>query len=212
MSRVILYDDCETETGFTAFKLLHLTGVFGIHDVKEFNDLYATKKLNYKFYFDDDDDFFVDIISPAIIKLRVRFIFPDEMYIDLFRLNPSFKGANVGFNRMRSQVEAAKTYSFTRITLWAYGNIKEFKNWDGYIIWGKYGFSMYEPREKHSFNSKMTEDRLIHCSTINDLVYSKEGTAYWKHRGEDWHGEFIMDDNSHNMNVFRRYGEERGLF
>ncbi len=213
--RILSIASCKQETGYNAFELLSLTGVFGIHEMNDFISLYSSGDITFKIFFDDDDTLNVEIRnSPAIDILRAFIKYPkgDEIYVDLFRLKQSFKGAHVGFKRLKSQIDAAKSLNFSRISLWAYGDISKYPLWDGYIVWGKYGFSMSEQNEKHNFNLQMTEDRLNHCSTINHLMKSKEGTAYWKYQGKDWHGEFILADNSHNMNVYREYGFSRNLF
>lgn len=213
--RIIAPEDCKKATGYDEYDLLSLTGVFGIHTPNEFNSLASKTQIRFRMYYDENDILNVEISdSPAISMLRIHINVPlkKEIYIDLFRLQQAFKGANAGYRRLSSQIHAARRLGFNRISLWAYGDINSFPKWDGYMIWGKYGFSMFEKDEIDRFNQLMREDRLEHCRTIDSLVESKEGTAYWKHRGNDWHGEFILKSNSHNMKVFKEYGLERRLF
>ncbi len=206
------FSECKKATGFSLFDLISLTGIFGVYDPDTFFDLLDSKKLTCKICLNSKKIPIIQISdSPDIEKLVVIVQSPDEIFIDLFKKEPTSKIQNIGFRRLISQVITATQLKFKRIRLWAYGSISEFGDWDGYIVWGKYGFLMYRNDDISKFNSKMSEDFLIHCSTIYDLVKSKEGTAYWKYRGESWYGELNLAANSQHMNAYREYGRSKKL-
>lgn len=208
---VISPDKCKTETRFEYIDLLSLTGVFGIHKKLEFLDLYERGFLKHEVFFDEDDVLTVEISSPVIEALIIKLIRPEEIYIDYFRLHEGSKGGNLGFRRLQNQIQAAIRKNFKSIKLWAYGSISEYPAWEGYIVWAKYGFLMYRKDETYEFEQLMLKERLQHCTILNHLVKTKEGTCVWKHLGKDWKGEFQLFNNSPSRQILASYAEERGL-
>lgn len=204
--------NCKSVTGYDYIDLIAVTGVFGVHKRFEFLDLAGVRQLRYSIFYNVNGVLTIEITSPAISILRVHVLNKDELYVDLFRLQQGSKGANIGFKRMIKQIEEAVRLGFKRISLWAFGDFSQFPLWDGYIVWGKYGFTMYEPDEINKFNLQMIDERLPHCTTVNILVSTKEGTALWKHIGESWEGEFYLDSRSDNMKLYTQYGKDRKLF
>ena len=192
--------DCKKQTGYELVDLLSLSGIFGIYNQNTFLELLDAGKLKCKIKLNSNREPILQINdTPDIKELAVLVRSPDELFIEIFRKEPSSKSPNVGFRRLISQVNAATALGFKRIRLWAYGNIKEYSDWDGYIVWGKYGFLMHRPDDISKFNLKMSEDLLLHCAIIYDLVKTKEGTAYWKYRGDSWYGELDLAINTQHF-------------
>lgn len=196
METEISIDKCRTLTGFEYSDLLSLTGIFGAHRELEFFDLAEQGLLKYRIFFSEDHILAVEITSPKIKILKVEIRTSDEIYIDYSWLDNNYKGGDWGFKRLIKQVEAAQHFNFKKITLWAYGNYSTFPDWAGYIIWGKYGFTMYRKDEISKFNEQMKIDKLLHCKDINILVSTKEGTALWKYIGIDWRVLFLFCRNA----------------
>lgn len=212
MATYLTINQCLSATGYDYIDLLSLTGVFGIHDKAEFFNLSQQGLLTCDILLDNYGYPVIDIKSPKIYRLTVQIKTRLNLYVELFRLNDAYKGGGLGFKRLIKQVEAAKMLGFEKITLWAYGDYSQFPIWDGYIIWGKYGFSMEDQSERDKFIYQMAAERLSHCQSVNQLVKIKEGTALWKYIGSSWHGEFKLQDGSNSLDIFTEFGTERNLF
>lgn len=218
--RPIPEKDCFNETGFHYNDLVELTGVFGIYDALQkdfYNEISSGVTSSIVGYLENqkydtgEELVTVEIKSPTIEILRIQLLTNDEIYIDYFILNNIGKGNNLGFYRLREQIEVARRMNFKRLSLWAYGDFSKYPKWDGYIIWGKYGFAMYLNNEKFRFAELMNNERLTHCTSLNVLVNSKEGTALWKYIGFDWKGVFSLELTSSNIKIFEKYKLDRNL-
>lgn len=207
---MITYTNCFQQTGFNYEHLLAFTGVFGIHPRREFIQLAQQKALTHSIFYNEDLLLTVEIKSPKIETLRVIITGRSEIYIDLFKLHESERGNGLGFKRMISQIEELEFSSFNRLRLWAYGDINEFPEWDGYIVWGKYGFTMFRNNEITRFAKKMADENISSSKSVNDLVMSQEGTALWKYIGFDWKGIFHLG-RPKNMNIYRAYKKKKNL-
>ncbi|MBS0645204.1 MAG: hypothetical protein JSR97_01250 [Verrucomicrobia bacterium] len=215
----IPYNKCLSLTGYTPEDLIALTGVYAIHPEAEFLDWLNRSLINYWIVYNDQGELSVIIQSPEVAgvtiieELTVIVKSATEIYNAVFILYPTARNSNgnYGFKRLREEIRNGISLGFDKITLWAYGNYSLLKDWSGYLIWGKYGFLMYKPDEISVFDSQMSEDKLQHCTNINHVVLSKEGTAYWKHTGWDWHGEFLLKTSSPSRRIFKAYGVEKGL-
>lgn len=207
----INYSNCFAQTGYRYEDLLAYTGVFGIHPRPEFISLHQQGLLTHEVSFNEFLKVVVKITSPVIEALNIIITGDTEIYIDLFRLNKSERGNGLGFKRLVSQIEELEYSKFTRIRLWAYGSFPEFPEWDGYIVWGKYGFTMYRNNELNDFAKKMSDEMITTSKSVNDLVASQEGTALWKHIGNGWKGVFSMERRSRNMSIYRSYRKKKNV-
>ncbi len=189
--------------------LLAYTGVFGIHRRLEFIELASKRLLTHTIDYDDRGYLRIEIKSPKIKILDVSIRSKEEVFIEYFRLENTERGNSLGFKRLISQLEELKSTSFTRIRLLAYGDITEFPDWDGYIVWAKYGFTMYRKDELTRFTKKMTDEYITNSKSVNDLVATQEGTALWKYIGASWKGVFELDKQSRNMNIFTSYKKKK---
>jgi len=214
MRTLISINDCYALTGFQYEDLLSLTGIFTIHGKLEFLSLASQPSFKYSIFFDDEDDLLtVEMTdSPKIEVLRIKIKSRDNLYVDYFRLQQTYKGGNLGFKRLIKQIEEARRLNFKEITLQAYGDYSLFPIWDGYIVWGKYGFRMYRRNDITYFTTLMQSERLSHCTEINVLVSSKEGAALWKHIGRTWDGKFELANGSNSDKIYIKYGSDRSLF
>lgn len=191
--------------------LLAYTGVFGIHRRLEFIELASQKLLTHTVNFDERGYLRIEIKSPKIQVLDVSIRSKEEIFIEYFRLENTERGNSLGFKRLISQLEELKFTSFTRIRLLAFGDIKEFPDWDGYIVWAKYGFTMYRKDELARFTKKMSDEYITSSKSVNDLVATQEGTALWKYIGASWKGIFELEKQSRNMNIFTSYKKKKRL-
>ena len=208
MRQEITSDNCYRLTGIDYIDLLALTGIFGIHSKAEFIELVEKEKIIYTAY-QEDGITKVGFITPIIEELWIEIVSEEEIYNALFKL--LVKGKNYGFRRLLEEVKNARKLGFERITLWAYGSYDELTYWDGYIVWGKYGFLMYKPDEIADFDQLMISVGRPECKDINDLVSTDNGTNLWKQLGKAWYGKFDLHVPSRSNDICEAYRLKKGL-
>jgi hypothetical protein len=197
------------ETGLDYIELISLTGIFGVHPKKEYLSLLDQRKIRLSIK-KNDAKVTIEYITPEIKFLRVDLHLSDKtIHIDYFRV--ANKSNHVGFPRLIAQVEAGRKVGFEKIDLLAFGNFENKDDWDGYYVWGKYGFLMYNEDDIKFFDEKMIENGRTDCKNINDLVLTKEGTELWIKIGEEWLGEFNLELDSRSADIFNKYRQKRGL-
>ena len=216
---LIPYNKSKALTGFTHEQLLELTGIYGVHGKKVFFQWLGNGLIGYRIEVNNvTNELTITIKSPlkvnltVIKELTVIVKSKTEIYNASFLLHDWAKNSNgnYGFKRLYKEIITARKLGIKRITLWAYGNYREIKKWTGYLIWGKYGFTMYEVNEILKFQFQMVADNLPH-KVINSLVVTKEGTAYWKHTGWDWKGEFETQPTSSHFKILKRYARGKKI-
>lgn len=207
----ITYENCLEQTGYKYDDLLAYTGVFGIHRKMEFIELDSQKLLTHTIRYDVDGFLRIEIKSTKIHTLDVSIRSKSEVFVEYFRLVDSERGNGLGFKRLISQIEELRGTGFTRIRLFAFGDIDNFPEWDGYIVWAKFGFTMYRKDEMTKFAKQMTDENITSSQSVNDLVLSQEGTALWKYIGSSWKGKFELDRQSPNMKIFTVYRKKKKL-
>jgi hypothetical protein len=168
MPEVIIQEhECKAKTGYDYEDLIHLTGILGIYTQSEIANLRSSGQYSRKVFYDDIGvlaTLCVEIDSVDIRRLKIKILDQDEIYIDYFLLNPGAKGQSLGYKRLHSQIIEARNLKFKKLSLEAYGNIHLYNSkfrWEGYIVWGKYGFTMYEPNQIAIFNQRMSDERSV---------------------------------------------------
>lgn len=209
MAIAITSTNCIFETGFDYVDLLSLSGIFGIHPKDEYADLAGKNQIKLTIS-KDGDTITIGYQTPEIKILTVK-IDIKKKEIEISYFIAANKEKHVGFPRFIAQVEAAQRFGFKKISLLAYGNIDMISNWDGYIVWGKYGFIMTEKSQIDNFNELMTKLERPDCRSLNELVTTPQGTELWKNNGDSWWGEFDLDKKSESMRIFNAYRRKRNL-
>lgn len=146
----------------------------------------------------ETDDYMVD----RIIDMKSKEIY--NSYMRVFK-----KGEGIGTNLLLNQVQNARKLGFKKMKVQAAGGHGWDDTWDGYYFWAKMGYQM-------DANSQKNFDRWIKQegrkeSTINEMVSTKEGLAFWKKNGWEWNGFFDLNDNSESMKILGRYLVEKKI-
>lgn len=211
MAIEITKNNCVSETGMDWYDLLSLTGIFGVHTKLLHDQLINEGKMKQFNVRKDGDKIVVEYRTPEIKFLRVEiYLKSKKLKVDYFRVQN--KENHVGFPRLIAQVEAARKFEYDEIELLAYVNPDHPDDWDGYYVWGKYGFLMFDQSEIEFFNDEMKKKGLDDkIKDIADLVSTPEGTEMWKEYKRSWWGKFNLKDNSRSMEVFSKYRVKRGL-
>ena len=187
-----------TNNKYSFADLLSLTGIFGIQTFEELQN-----DSNFKYYIQIDEGDISIEISTSYISLLKIILRTDKGIITNVKFRSTKMRNGIALLRVKSQVENAKKFKYRKITVWAFGNKKTIENWNGYLVWGKYGFIITDPDNIEEFKQKMLELGRKD-EDLGDLVSTTEGTEIWKEIGDEWVGEFILDDQSRSMQILNK--------
>lgn len=119
-----------------------------------------------------------------------------------FFLKKRFRGGGFGLDQFTSQVQGLAESGFSRINTCAgRGN-----GMNGYYTWARMG---YDAELRRSFLKKLPEG-LREARTVQDLMATPEGRAYWKQRGYMTDMSFDLDAGSRSRQVLDAYLKEKG--
>jgi hypothetical protein len=182
--------DCVLTTGYDPDELISFTGAdyAGNYNRSVIIDgIYPAVRINIK-----HNDFSLS----RTINFEEQII-----YNELFTVRKTRKGLGKGI--LKSQVDVAFNAGFERIKLFAMGDYQRIKKWNGYITWGKLGFTM-EDFERHNFNNFLIthnrEEKHLH-----ELLSTSKGEQILGENGYSWFGEFILKEDSLTRQLLNNY-------
>lgn len=202
-------ENCKEETGYTFNDIFSLTGIYGVHPSI---DLKANRPKYY--YGDIDDKKIVIYFETDLIKeMHVRIDLVTKVINNVLFISKT-EGKGIGFKRLCNQVEAAQRLGFRYIQLHAWGGVdnkdEEPINSIGHIIWGKYGFLMYDKTEESSFldlvKKHKREDKMLF-----EMVNNDPGLKIWEKEGFDWRGKFYVEGDSLSLKILNIVRERKGV-
>ena len=176
-------------TGYDLNKLLSFTGIHGYTDnyIYEISGTYPILRI---------------YVSHAGYELQ-RSIYFDEARVknDYFEVKIPRNG--IGRKIFAAQVAALTLYGFENIRVHALGG-EGCEDFNGHITWAKFGFSMDTGSEILKFK-KLINAHNRKENTVNELVKSKNGSAFWSENGFSWNGIFLLAENSVNQKILKDY-------
>lgn len=182
------------KTHITKYRLLALTGIFGIEPdfIPNATNLLIKRSKNRPALFK------IRIKTKRIRVLKVEIDFVKHtIFIDLIRGYK--KETGILQPLMREMVANARLCGFLYIRLWAFGNYQVYKYWQGYLIWGKYGFLM-EPHYREAFLTSMINQGRSE-QWLYDLLKNVDGYEFWKLHGDEWWGRFFLYHSSDSRQI-----------
>jgi len=187
--------NCKRLTNHEWEDLISLTGILGIHTIKELN----TDIVKYAHLEIDEKIAIIEYETDLIAELLVRIDLNSKIIRNERFVSKKIK-SGLGFPRLCAQVDAARKHKFKKIILHAYGDFKIRKRWCGYIVWAKYGFQMIDSDDVAYFKH-LAKDKF---KTIYDMVIDKRGIKVWEKRGREWLAEFNLSYHSYSMKILRK--------
>lgn len=192
---------CRQVTPFTFDQLVSLTGIFGIHSKEEYDFLLANGDLKISALK------MKSVIEIVITSPKIEFLYNKIDYYNwiLFKLEfkPNFfNEKNYEFEIFQKQVEAARQLNFKKIIGKAKGKVKS-GNKD-YINYAEYGFVWSDPTKE--FEDLLKSKGIFEIpSDLYEMISTSIGKSTWNAIGEEWLGEFALEDNSPSMHRFNKY-------
>lgn len=149
---------------------------------------------------------FIDVAHPAIKDCSRKIsISPDGQVVcmnSIFVLKKAHRGSGFGLNQFADQVRACAENGVHQIeTYAARGGV-----YNGYYTWARLG---YDAPLKDYFKRELPE-QFKGAETIQDLMATPEGRAFWKKKGYDEKMTFDLAPGSRSMQVLDAYLAERG--
>jgi hypothetical protein len=137
------------------------------------------------------------------------------IYNQLFETTVKRQGN--GTKILFSQVELSRELGFNTIYCYAMGNCDSIFN--GYITWGKLGYTMYQQDDIDEFDnilrgnkaSKTSQEAYFFSQNLFALLKTKEGCDFWTINGVDWFGLFDTDQTSQNYFYLKEYMARKKL-
>jgi len=186
-------------TGYSQSQIFGLMGLAAISGHKEINiisGIYPQLYINIR-------------IEDSSCEIARTFLFGEKIIVnELFEISePYSRRQRIGTKVFCSQVSAARMEGFEKITAWAAGNFKNIEHWNGYITWGKLGFTM-DADAQSDFDELMK--RLgRNEKTLKELLSIDENC--WVENGFSWDGEFSLLEDSDNIKNLLKYLSKSGL-
>lgn len=132
---------------------------------------------------------------------------------------PVKKLSNLSMRLLQAQIKAARKFGFKTIELLAFGGNLNWidkskkvdrgpKKYNGYIVWGKLGYSMEDEYEVYFPSFLASWQKHISGKQFPNLfkmLKDPAGVKLWKARGGEWFGYFHVDVESPNVKMFKEY-------
>lgn len=189
--------DCLLNHGITQEDVLELCGGIPVEGSFEL-------KCKIK----SSSQFYINVVIESSIYECERSIDFEKKVIRNDSLCVEKKGEGTGTQLFINQLLAARKFGFKLIKLHATGGDAP-PEWNGYYTYGRFGFTM-EAVDQAIFDISMRQDGRFE-KTLDELLSTGEGRAYWEENGVGWAGKFDTDVNSKNSTLFNDYLVEKGL-
>lgn len=122
-------------------------------------------------------------------------------------LEGEYKHQGRGTEAHHNQISVARKLGFTKLTILAVGDDDTRDDWQGRIAFAKFGYTL-SPKSQSDFEAKMkswdTPEKCLHR-----YIWHKKNEEQWRRNGLDWNGEFILEENSINMRLFKKFNKKR---
>jgi hypothetical protein len=194
-------------------ELLPFTGIFGLyHNPVEGEEIYElTASWSYP------SGSMVFRISCKELQEYIVLVKPDDKVIKniLVVRNDLYPGAYAQV--FDSQVKLAreqgytfievnaKTYISTPYKIFFDKALPDRINFNGHVVWGKYGFLMYEDEREELFARVMADHKhsedFIH-EIFLETAEADAAKTLWSGLRRSWRGEFSLEENSFSQQVF----------
>ena len=196
----IVESNCESETGRPLQYFVNLTGIQGIHNDFKFED-----GIDHQAYISQGAltiIFETDLLSvlTRTIDLKGNYIFNQE-------IGSTGKQKGIALDVLQAQVQEAVKCDFKTIQAVAYRDQKKSNQYDGYGIWGRYGFKMV--KDSHRDFLKKTRAHGRNETTLYNLQIHKQGNDFWTKEGFLWCGDFDLSANSDSHAILNSAIERR---
>jgi|GEM_PF-4866385 len=200
--------------------LIALTGMYGVFRESDGTKLllktygtYPTVSVEIKLFQDSN-------LSRLLIDM-CRVVNFQTKVIHNVSLKVAEPQNGIGILIFRDQIANAIEMGVKRIFLTAKGFYQIRHEYSGYIVWAKFGYTMWDDRCIRKFNKLMDKARFrgrlrnpapIHLSstTVNDLVADGQGALLWEWDGYTWEGEFYPQEKN-NVNYLNIYLAKKSL-
>lgn len=125
----------------------------------------------------------------------------NTIYNHELEFDAGFKGKGLGLKVFSSQVDEAAKHGFDAIEAQCAGGPRSADWQNGYYTWARFGYdgvipNGYGPRGER---------------TVQEVMQSPSGPAWWKANGEAFDGTFLLAEGSTSRRVFDEYRRLRGV-
>ncbi len=191
-------NDIDLATEFSDQTILEITGIEYLVKAKILDINHIDKWL---FISRNNTDISIRVSDKnLIIKRRLDLehkIIHNEL---LIIRNENLKYKGIATKILSCQIFHSYQKRINKIQLYAAGD-KNSEKYNGYITWGKLGFTIEEIEGFENYNLKFTKLLKSHGrqeKTLFELLTTEEGTKFWCEFGFAWFGEFNLTNNSVN--------------
>jgi hypothetical protein len=130
--------------------------------------------------------------ADRIINLEERTIFNSSLRV-------TDPGYGMGTNLLFNQIRASRRLGFQRLNVVALSN----EGYNGHDHWGRAGFIPYES-EMEAINKWCLNRGLEFPGSIDQLLENPYARKLWQANGLTWYGQFLLDNGSSSMEIFKR--------
>lgn len=188
-----LVNEIKEKYQYTDIDLLKLSG--GI-PVKYYD-------LNYKIAIHYGDA--LKIMSKNDVYDIERIIYPAEKKIYNAFMEVHDTGSGIGTKLFANQVESAIEMGYQLIEVTA----GKSRSMNGYYTWARLGYTMDDDSEGEFADLMYAYER--EEQTLEELMRTKEGRAFWKRYGFQWHGRFDLTSDSLHVERLNNYLKQKGI-
>lgn len=136
------------------------------------------------------------------IHLDAHFIYNNFLDVNWQRLG-------IGTKLLFNQVKTAQRFKIEKLKTVAQFQTGDGSQLNGYYCWGRLGYRML-PSDQVEFLEWARKHKRVEM-TLFELLSSESGKKLWRLSGFEWSGEFMLEDNSINVQQLQQYLVEKGL-
>lgn len=192
--------NCEKETGHPLQYFVNLTGIQGIHEDFKFED-----GIDHQAYISNGA--LTIILETDLLTVLSRTIDLKGNYIFNQEIGSTGKQKGIALDILCRQVQEAVKFGFKKIQAVAYRDKNKSTHYDGYGVWGRYGFKMVVDSHKEFLKTIRSSGR--NETSLYKLQIHKQGNDYWTKEGFLWCGDFDLTTNSDSHAILNAAVEKR---
>jgi len=129
-------------------------------------------------------------------------IFKDSVYVDSVYMPKGTSGKGYGTAWFDSLINEAQAAGKSEINLLA----SRMGDDNGYYTWARFGFDAEIPL---AWRYAIKKEGFTNVTKISDFMSSERGRAWWKANGATIEMSFDLSPNSHSMQTWKNYLEEK---
>lgn len=201
----------------------YFNGVVDVHDPDGFMPIFNLSEANVAVLSGAPDGSLIDIrITSECVEFDItNALFDDAMkrrimddadvgkvmMNDNFIMKPRFQGKGIGVRSFARQVSALATNGFARIETYAAGSYRNDLGLNGYYTWARLGYDAPLSEE----DIAILPEALQTARTVQDLMATDTGRAWWELRGNGRVMIFDLSNGSLSRQVLDNYIKQKGI-